>query len=199
MFQFIESISFLNGSFLNLKLHNKRMNDTIFTHFENCSFINLETELKIPENLDINILYKCRIIYGKQIEEFSFIPYSQKKINSINLVEDNKIEYSYKYLNRLSLEKYVKENNSDEILIIKNNFITDTSYSNIIFFNGNEWVTPSTFLLNGIGRQILLSKKLIVEKKINIDNLKKFTKFKLINAMLSVEKSFTYDVDIIKI
>ena len=59
------------------------------------------------------------------------------------LIEDNKISYSYKYTTRGSLnELLTKRERYDEILIVKKGFITDTSYSNIIFFDGIKWLTP---------------------------------------------------------
>ena len=71
-----------------------------------------------------------------------------------------------------------------DILIVKNGLITDTSYSNIILYDGKEWVTPESFLLNGVKRQHLLNKCIIKEMKVRTVDLKNFKKISLINAML---------------
>ena len=61
--------------------------------------------------------------------------------------------------------------------------MTDTSYSNIIFFDGTKWVTPSTPLLHGTMRSFLLKNEIISEMKIKVPDMKQFQKARLINAM----------------
>ncbi|MHB1680231.1 MAG: aminotransferase class IV [bacterium] len=79
----------------------------------------------------------------------------------------------------------VNKNESDiEILIVKNGLITDTSYSNVILYDGKEWFTPKSFILNGVKRQYLLNTGKIKEIKITLEDLKNFEKISLINAML---------------
>jgi 4-amino-4-deoxychorismate lyase len=73
------------------------------------------------------------------------------------------------------------------VLIIKNDFITDTSYSNIVFWNGAQWITPDTFLLAGTQRTRLLEEGIILEKKIRAQDLPKYSHARLINSMLDFE------------
>jgi 4-amino-4-deoxychorismate lyase len=87
---------------------------------------------------------------------------------------------------------------ADEILIIKNGFVTDTSFSNIVFFDGIKWITPSTYLLNGTQRQQLLQQGAIIEEEIRPSDLKHFRFAKLINAMLDLETSPSIDILIIE-
>jgi 4-amino-4-deoxychorismate lyase len=44
----------------------------------------------------------------------------------------------------------------DDIIIVRNGFVTDASYANLIFRKGDEWFTPATFLLAGTMRAFLL-------------------------------------------
>jgi 4-amino-4-deoxychorismate lyase len=104
------------------------------------------------------------------------------------MVVDNEIDYQFKYTDRARLEELKRRTKADEILIVKNGYITDTSFSNIIFFDWeNKWVTPATPLLKGTKRKELLEKGMIHEKEIRPYDLKDFTKARLINAMLDIE------------
>ena len=71
-----------------------------------------------------------------------------------------------------------------DILIVKKGLITDTSYSNIILYDGKEWVTPESYLLNGVKRQYLLNGCMIKEIKVRPADLKNYQRVSLINAML---------------
>lgn len=84
----------------------------------------------------------------------------------------------------------------DDILIVKNGFVTDSSISNIIFFDGYKWVTPDTPLLKGTMRQFLLEAAEIKEETITVQNLTTFTSFRLINAMLGFDGP---EIDVSKI
>ena len=75
----------------------------------------------------------------------------------------------------------------EKIVIVKQGFITDTSYANIVFFDGHKWFTPVSPLLKGTKRTFLLDKKIIEETEIRIDDLEKFKKARLINAMIDFE------------
>jgi 4-amino-4-deoxychorismate lyase len=79
---------------------------------------------------------------------------------------------------------------SDDILIIKNGMVTDTSYSNVIFRDkiGN-WVTPSTCLLKGTRRLNLLKNRIITETDIRVSDLKYYNEIRLINAMIGIGDS----------
>jgi 4-amino-4-deoxychorismate lyase len=73
--------------------------------------------------------------------------------------------------------------NYDDILIVKNAYITDSSYANILFYDGGKWFTPHMPLLAGTCRARLLKESKICEMKIKIDDIKKFESFCLINAL----------------
>jgi 4-amino-4-deoxychorismate lyase len=81
-----------------------------------------------------------------------------------------------------------------DILIVKKGLITDTSYSNIILYDGKEWITPKSFLLNGVKRRYLLNNGIIREMNICLDDLKNFKKLSLINAMLE-PRDIEIDID----
>ena len=87
---------------------------------------------------------------------------------------------------------------ADEIIIVKNNHLTDTSYSNVLFKKGKEWFTPKTYLLNGVQRQNLLKNKKIKEAEITLQNLKEYSHFQIINAMNDFDDMFVYPISKIR-
>jgi 4-amino-4-deoxychorismate lyase len=85
---------------------------------------------------------------------YTIKPYYQCPVHSLRIVHIKHIDYSIKTDNRQQLDKaFARRNGCDDIIIVKNGFITDAWASNIILFNVNEWHTPSTPLLKGIQRE----------------------------------------------
>ncbi|MEQ8809522.1 MAG: aminotransferase class IV, partial [Imperialibacter sp.] len=66
----------------------------------------------------------------------------------------------------------------------RNGLLTDCSYTNVCFWDGSKWHTPSEPLLAGTKRASLLEKGLISERKIVVNDIKYFESVTLINAML---------------
>ena len=187
MSQLIESIRLNDGQFNNLKYHEQRMD---------CS---LKELYNIDGRSDLNHffrsieyprkgLYKCRLLYDNQSKSTEFVPYTIKRVKSLKLIVDNDILYNHKYLNRAPINKlFEKRDNCDDILIIKNGGVTDSSYANIVFNSGDKWYTPQTYLLKGTMRESLIQSGEIKEEQIKSTDIMKFKKFKLINSMLGFE------------
>ena len=194
MSQFIESIKVEDQEIFLLDLHQKRVNQT-FSHFGKEDSIDLA---KIYKNLqhDEDGLFKLRIAYDldKRIRT-QMIPYAIPEIQDFKLVENNSFDYSFKFEDRKELEKMKMKAKAEEIIIVKNNHITDTSFSNILFLKGKDWFTPSTYLLNGVQRQHLLKLKKIKETEITLQNIKQFTHFQIINALNDFDDLFIYPID----
>lgn len=175
------------------ELHQKRMNET-FSHFgKECKidiyslFVNLEH--------DEDGLYKFRIEYDVDNNfKTQIIPYAISEHDDFELVIDNEIDYSFKSADRMQFQKLKSDSEADEIIIIKENQITDTSYSNLLFLKDKIWFTPKTYLLNGVMRQSLLSSKKIEETEITINNIKDFSHFQLINALNDFDEMFIYPI-----
>ncbi len=184
MFQFVETIRAENGKIQNIEYHQWRLNKT-FAHFypDNRPF-DLSQLIFLPSKYRKGLV-KIRFLYNNKNFSVEFSFYQPKQINCLQLVEYNDIDYSYKSLNREIFEKLkLKATQCNEVLIVKHGFITDTSFSNIIFFDGKNWHTPATPLLEGTFRKKLLDEGRILTDKIRPSDLKHFTHFKLINAML---------------
>jgi len=187
MFQLIETIRIQNGNPVNLTQHQTRMDRSIFELFKTKNNIQLQNIIEVPNEAQQGI-WKCRIIYNIEIHEISYTPYIYRNIKSLQIIEASNIEYPYKYSDRNEFEKLLyKKKDADEILITKNGYITDTSYTNIIFFDGTQWVTPQTYLLPGTQRAFLLQNNKIEEKSIHKNDILKFKKARMINCFLDLE------------
>lgn len=195
MCQFIESIRVENGVIFLLEEHQRRVNET-FQYFGKQENIIKLNKIFEKENFEKNGIFKFRIEYdleGNFITENN--PYTRAEIKEFQLIINDNVDYSFKYKNREVLEEMKRKSEGREIIIIKNQCVTDTSFSNIVFFKNGQWFVPSTYLLNGVQRQFLLKNNKVKEIEIGLDNISQFTHFKLINAMNDLENSYTYPIE----
>lgn len=193
MSQFIESIKVEDREIFLLELHQKRLDQT-FAHFGKEGSIDLSKIYKNLEN-DGDGLFKLRIVYDLERKvRTQLIPYALPEIHSFQLVENNSYDYSFKFEDRKELERMKMKAKAEEIIIVKNNHITDTSYSNLLFKKGKDWFTPATYLLNGVQRQNLLKQKKVKETEITLQNIKDFSHFQLINALNDFNENFIYPI-----
>lgn len=197
MSQFIESIKIEDQKIFLLDLHQDRVNRT-FEHFGKENPLDIGAIFK-SLNHDEDGLYKLRITYDLNREfRTQMIPYAISEIDNFQLVENNSYDYSFKFEDRKELEKMKIQSKSDEIIIVKNNHITCTSFSNLLFKKGKEWFTPTTYLLNGVQRQHLLKTKKIKEAEITLQNLKEYSHLQIINSMNDFDDMFIYPISKIK-
>ena len=193
--QLLETIRFKNGEFSNLPLHQARMNNSLKQLFNSTDKIDLILTLQKSSNKVSDIgLYKCRIVYDTEIREIEFIPYQMPDIKSLMLVICNDIQYNYKYFDRQKINELLElKGDADDIVIVKNGLITDSSFANLLFYNGEHWLTPTFPLLKGTQRERLLEQEKIRVADIRPEDLHNFKKIRLINAMLR----FEYEVDVL--
>ena len=184
MFPLVETIKILNGEIYNLLYHQRRLEYSFEVYFKIKPFFLLQNVITIPEEFSKGLV-KLRFLYTKDDCKLEFSNYKPRKIKTLKVIENNKICYSLKFTDRFQINSLLKQRGDyDEVLIVKNKFITDTSIANIVFYNNNEWVTPATPLLKGTCRNRLLKEGKIKEEIIQITDLYKFKSFCLINAMI---------------
>jgi 4-amino-4-deoxychorismate lyase len=134
-----------------------------------------------------NGLYRCRLVYDTNgFIETSYHPYQKREVRLLKMLHDNTIEYAMKYANRERLDAlFAQRGDADDVLIIKNGFVTDTTIANIAFFDGKRWLTPALPLLQGTTRQRLLDEAKIVEEEIRIQDAVRFKQVAVMNAMVN--------------
>lgn len=192
----IESIKLVDGNFSNLFYHEQRMLRSLESLCGVDEDFNLEAFLKSMEYPKEGV-YKCRIVYDDKIKEVEFYPYERRHVSSLRVIEADRINYDYKFVDRRQIDKlFEKRDGCDDILIVKKGKLTDASYANIVFRKGGEWITPWSALLKGTMRQKLIDDNVISAEEITVDDLSSFSTFKLINAMLEFDAP---EIDVSKI
>lgn len=194
--QLLETIRVENGRTQSLEYHQKRVNHSCqqndMASFNIASYLD---NIILPASG----LWKLSIIYSNDQIDHQIIPYRRRKIQSLKLVDGGQIDYKYKWADRNALNQlFAQRGSADDIIIVKNGLITDTSYSNLVFTHGNgEWHTPKTPLLKGTQRANLLDKGLILEIDISPEMLDNYKDVMLINALNALGEMPTISVGMI--
>ncbi|MDR1717545.1 MAG: aminotransferase class IV [Prevotella sp.] len=189
---FTEALKILDGKFCNLPFHQERIFRTSKTFFEKPARIDL-SESDIPLEYR-NGIVKCRIIYSGHVIGIEYQHYKFRTIRKLKLVVDDAIDYSFKYADRHDIDNLLsRKHECDDILIVKNGCITDTSFSNVVFRNESGLYTPASYLLAGTKRRLLLEQGIIQEKEIKAEDIKEYSRLYIINTMIDLEDNVSLD------
>ncbi len=181
---FFETLKVTNGTIANVDFHNKRLNNTIKRHFEIDAKIDLRDYIQQPDNT----LQRCKVIYHKKIDKIQFFPLSPRKIQSFQVLHTD-ITYNFKNVDRADIDAlFEKRRHCDEIIMIKDGLVTDTSIANIAYYDGFHWITPKKPLLEGTMRASLLKKQLLLEKDVKIKDIKNAVRIALMNALIGFQE-----------
>ncbi len=194
----LETIRVENEKPMHLEWHQKRMDESYFKCFGMQNPFDLQQILKM-HHPNYKETLKCRVVYDQNRFQVECKPYQERIIKSFYLVEAPHLDYALKYADRSHLN-IIKKNlpPGAEVIILQNGHVTDTTFSNLAFFDGHQWITPETFLLNGTARQRLISESKIISAPLHRNDLQDFVSFKLINAMLPWETSKIYPLSLIQ-
>ena len=176
----LETIRIEEGKAQHLDYHERRLNATRKALFSPKQDLVLEELLEPPGEG----VYRCRILYNTEIRSIEYLPYAVREIGTITLVE-SQITYNFKFADRKvfdTLRSLFPA--SDEILVTKGGFITDTTIANVAFRKNGTWFTPKEALLNGTTRQRLIEDGFLKLKSIRKEEIGHFDGFALMNAMI---------------
>ena len=183
MCRLVETVKLKDGVFENVDLHNERLNKSRKAHFNVNEAIDLN-ELLNSYQYEKGGMFKTRVVYNQDIVKVEFVPYVLKQVNSLKLVF-GEIDYSYKYEDRTGINKLFElRDNCDDILVVKDGKLTDTSAANIAFFDKDRWYTPLHPLLKGCEREKLIRSKRIFEEDIKVSDLEKFDRAAVFSTMV---------------
>jgi 4-amino-4-deoxychorismate lyase len=190
MSRLVETIRAEDGKLQNIDFHNERLIRSLHAVFGIKTAIDLEKIITIPETAKRGI-FKCRVEYDMEIRKIEFLTYAIKPIKSLKLIEDNNIDYRFKFTDRTAIERLMTNREEcDDILIVKNGYVTDSSYANLIFkTRSGNWITPSTYLLQGTRRTSLLKHGVITEAAIRSGDIQNYTEVRLINSMIGINET----------
>lgn len=190
----VESIRLDPEGPVNLAYHQERFDRSRERLFPEARRVDLEellAELPRPPGGE---RFKVRVVYDREIREVTARPYTIRDLRRVWIVEADSIDYRYKYLRRSNLDELKSSavppgrEAAEDILIVKNGLITDTTFSNVAFFDGRGWVTPDSYLLPGTKRARLIDMGRLRPARVRVGDIGKYSRVSFINAMLDLEE-----------
>ena len=186
MCQLLETLKVEQGQVSQLSFHQKRFQDSRQELWPGCHHIDLKKIIDIPASCQ-NGLYRCRILYDRDIDQITYSQQPTRRFRSLKCVEATQLDYHLKYSDRTAFSKLLaQKGNCDEIIIIQKGHLTDCSIGNLVLRQGEIWYTPSTPLLQGTQRRYLLEQGLIREKELLLTELNSFSAIGIINTFFDL-------------
>lgn len=190
--EFIETVAVKDGRWQQPERHERRLNATQAVFFGLSSGFALE-QIPLPPAAAQG-LFKCRIRYDGRIRRVDFEPYEPRPVRSLQALESPGLYYRYKYADRSALDAlYADRGRCDDVLILQDGYVTDGRYANVAVWDGENYYTPRTCLLNGTKRQAMLAQGILKEIDLRFSDLARFRKLYFINAMLNPEDGVGVD------
>lgn len=182
----LETVRIENGVPCHLAWHEARMARSTRAVLGKAIRFDLHAHIVPPRNAES--LMRCRILYGETIRSVTFHPYEIHSPRRLLTVASN-LSYAHKFADRYALEQLFAERGEfDDVLIVQRGFVTDTTRSNIAFFDGSAWLTPDTPLLHGTTRARLITGGSLKERPIALADISRFEAFALMNAMIGFRR-----------
>lgn len=176
----LETIRCESGEAHHLPYHEQRMKRSLQT-LGYRTYYDLNALISPPDNA----LYRCRFLYDQNGYTIEYHPYAPKKITSLRLVHADTLEYPLKFADRDALNALQeKRGECDNVLIVKNGLITDTTIANIALYIDGKWLTPATPILEGTTRARLIDNKTLDTAYLTPSDCAKATKIAIMNAMV---------------
>lgn len=186
MFRLLESLCFDGKDYPLLSYHQQRVNNAFTAHYKNKQPLQLSEVL--PKEITGSGIHKVRVLYNDRDHQVESITYIRRPVSSLQIAHAD-IDYDYKYADRRELDKLLQERkHADDVLIVRNGLITDTSYANVALLKKNIWYTPQKPLLQGVRRAKLLDEGRIATSNIHIEELPQYERLSLFNAMIDLEE-----------
>lgn len=176
----LETICCVDGTARNLSYHQNRLDHSL-------------KYLGIPHRFDlvslitppVDGLYRCRFVYGDSDYSIDYIPYCPRPIVSLKPVNADHLEYSLKYTDRENLNSLFElRGECDDVLIVRNGYLTDTTIANIALYIDNKWITPQSPLLEGTTRARLLDEGFLSTAPLRLSDVPRASKVAIFNAMI---------------
>ncbi len=177
-----ETIRVEAGSARHLDYHQRRVAATRRELFPAAPPLNLKA--MIPSDLPADGVFRLRIVYGEMVESVTVEPYHRRAIRSLACVGANGLDYHRKYVDRATLNALKAScPDADDVILVQNGLVTDSSYSNLAFWDGSTWLTPRLPLLEGTARARLIEEGILIPADIVPKQLERFSQVSLINAL----------------
>jgi len=176
----LETLRCEGGEVHHLPYHQQRLNRSLQAVGTMTTY-NLSTLITPPDKA----LYRCRFLYTPTSFSIEFHPYTPRTIATLRIIHDDTLNYPLKYAQRDALNLlFEQRKGADDVLIVQNNYLTDTTIANIALYLDHQWLTPQTPLLKGTTRERLINEGKITTAHLTVFDVKNATKIALMNAMM---------------
>lgn len=177
---FLETLRCEGGKAAHLVYHQRRLDKTL-RYFGFTDTYDL-TQLIIPPD---DALYRCRFLYDGSGYSTQYLPYLPRRMTSLRAVNADNIDYPFKHAERDALnDLYAQRGESDDVLIIRNGLLTDTTIANIALYDGRRWLTPETPLLEGTTRARLIDEGFLYPAPLSLEEITASRKVAVFNALM---------------
>ena len=177
----LETICIKNGSIQHLSLHQARLDRSQGALFDEFEPIDLSAHLHPPSGEGT---LKCRVLYGPSLLDVTYEPYRPRSVRHLKPI-DATIDYTHKYSDREALDDlFARRGDADDVLIVRDGLVTDTSVANIAFLKNRRWYTPRNPLLRGTTRERLVRSGFLTPRDIPLAEIGSFEAFAILNAMV---------------
>lgn len=198
MCRFLETIKIQDGTPHALHFHQDRVNRTLADHYGGKAHFDLAAALadqSFPPGIQ-----RCRVLYDRDSSKIQLVQYLIPSIRSLCALEcPNTLAYAYKFADRSCLEQLFESRGpSDDVLLLRNGFLTDTSRMNLALFDGATWWTPELPLLPGTKRAALLQRRIITPRPIHMRDVKNYSKIRLFNALVGWEEALEVSTQLVR-
>lgn len=168
-----------------LEFDSKKDFKTAHTRFQEIQDIIHEYAFPLNDSSRVRILYDSD---GFEIEVLKFAPSFPGSFKCIEI--DPAFDYSFKYANRERLDHaFENRGEADEVILLKNGWVTDTSKANLAFRKNGIWYTPYFPLLAGTTWKRLIRERAILPRPIHIDQVNLFDSLRSFNALHEFQDS----------
>jgi 4-amino-4-deoxychorismate lyase len=191
----LETIRIAGNEIQALPYHNQRANRARRELLGVKEELDLGRSIEVPVGVSPPGPVKCRVLYARDVRRVEYLPYRLPVVHSLALVHNDDVAYAYKFADRSALDKLRRRKGKcDDILIIRRGLVTDTSFSNVVFFDGKQYITPARPLLAGTRRRALLDNGTIKTAAIAVGDMKFFSALFLINSMIGLEDNVSLPI-----
>lgn len=130
-------------------------------------------------------VYRCRFVYDADSYRIEFHPYTSSKISALRLIHEDTVHYPLKYTHRDALNAlFERRDTCDDVLIVKDGILKDTTIANIALRIDGQWFTPQSPLLYGTTRARLIDEGLLLPAVLTPDDIPNAQKVAIMNAMV---------------
>ena len=184
MSRFLETIRIRDGAPLHLDGHQRRVDDTFRAFYPGKPPLSLAAVIA-DTGMDAHADLRCRIVYVDAAHEITVTPIQPRTIHSLRLVDlPPDYDYAYKYADRRILElAFARRGDADDVLLVRDGWITDTSVGNVALLANGRWYTPALPLLAGTTWKRLVHAGVIVPRPIHVEDLHRYESCMVFNAL----------------